>query len=100
MPAIERWSVMRRRGMTVTISITLISLSAFAFCVIAAERDRTRERVPLTAYVALLAGYGTCVGIGSSLLIYFFSLSVLSAVVIGLPLGFPVLLACAKLAQA
>ena len=84
--------------MKTTIGIIIGCLVAAIVCTVFAEKAGPRWGSRLAA-AALLAMYGVCVGIVATLLVYFCSLGVPSALLLGLPLGARLMLIMAFMAQ-
>jgi hypothetical protein len=82
-----------------SIVITIVSLlSAIGFTVAAEKRPSGSGA--RTALGALFAIYGVCVGIVSTVLVYFFALGELASLAISIPLGIPAFFLAAKLSEA
>ena len=84
--------------MKTTVAITVASLIIAIVCTVMAERRRSPSGAR-AAWAALLALYGVCVGVVSTALVYFFSLGVLTALAVGVPLGLPAFWAAVKVSE-
>jgi hypothetical protein len=86
-------------GVKTSIAITVVSLvCAIAFTVVAEKRP-TGSGARM-AWAALFAIYGVCVGVVSTVLVYFFALGELASLAISVPLGVPALILAAKMSEA
>jgi len=83
---------------TTTIALT-ISCLVIAIVCLALPDHSPKDRWPAKAWLSLLALYGTCVGLVSTLVIYFFSLSPLIAVIVAVPAGVPTLFLFARMSE-
>lgn len=88
-----------RGGVKTSIAITIVSLVCAIAFTVGAERRRSVSGDRM-AWAALFAIYGVCVGIVSTVLVYFFSLGVLVSLAISVPLGVPALFVAAKMSEA
>lgn len=85
--------------MTASIALTMFCLLAAIICLALGERHSASGRWPITAWLALLSGYGACVGIVATVLVYFFSLGPLVAILLGIPAGIPTLIVFARMSE-
>ena len=83
--------------MATTLSITITCLITAGVCTALAERRRRAGEG--LGRAALLALYGVCVGVVSTLLVYFFAFGTLGAILLGVPLGVPALVLAAKVSE-
>jgi hypothetical protein len=81
-----------------SIAITVVSLICGIALTIAAE-NRQGVSGDRMARGALFAIYGVCVGIVSSVLVYFFALGELASLAISVPLAIPAFFAAAKVSE-
>lgn len=84
--------------MIASIALTT-SCFVIAIACLASPKRAATGRWPIEAWLSLFAMYGTCVGIVSTLVIYFFSLSPLTAIAIAVPVGIPALFLFARMSE-